>query len=298
MKDMSSALVRIQRGHAYHEQNGIGFFTLPSFTNTGLVNHGCSARTGGISKPPYDTLNLSFTRPDERRETVMENYRLFAKSAGIAWESMVMDSFEHGTTVLAVDASHAGAGYLVDPLPPCDGLITDDPRIALITGHADCLPLYLLDPVRRCIGLAHAGWKGTLGKIGLIMAQLMQRRYGAEPSRMLAGVGPGICVKCFEVGEDLGLRFQEGFPGVPCVLPGKPGKAQIDLPLAAAAQFIEAGIPPEHITLMDACTYEDPKRLYSHRRDQGQTGGMAAFMQLLPPADDAFLQTPADPTAV
>lgn len=298
MKDIATALLHIQRGHTYREQNGIGFFTLPAFTSTGLVNHGCTARTGGISKPPYDTLNLSFTRPDEKRETVMENYRLFAKSAGIAWESMVMDSFEHGTTVLAVDASHAGAGYLHDPLPPCDGLVTDDPRIALITGHADCLPLYLLDPERRCIGLAHAGWKGTLGKIGLKMAQLMQRRYGAEPERMLAGVGPGICAKCFEVDEDLGLRFQEGFPGIPCVLPGKTGKAHIDLPLAAAAQFVEAGILPKNISLMDACTHEDPERLYSHRRDQGQTGGMAAFLQLQPPVGNAFLEIPSKPLAI
>ncbi len=298
MNDIAAALLGIKRGHTYHEQDSIGFFTLPALTDTGLVNHGCTARTGGISRPPYDTLNLSFTRPDERRETVMENYRLFANAAGIAWDSMVMDSFEHGTTVLAVDASHAGSGYLREPLPPCDGLVTDDPRIALITGHADCLPLYLLDPVRGCIGLAHAGWKGTLGKIGLKMAQMMQQKYGADTKHILAGVGPGICAACFEVDEELGLRFQAGFSGVPCVLPGKPGKAHIDLPLAAAAQFMEAGIPPEHISLMDACTYEDPERLYSHRRDRGETGGMAAFLQLLPASDDAFLQTPTKTSAV
>ncbi len=298
MEPIATILQRIQRNHAYREQNGVGLFTLPAFTDTGLVRHGFSSRTGGISKPPYATLNLSFTRPDERYETVMENYRLFADAADIAWESMVMDSFEHGTTVLKIDASHAGMGYLRDPLPPCDGLITNDPRIALITGHADCLPFYLLDPINKCIGLAHAGWKGTLGKIGLIMARLMEAEYGAEPAHMLAGVGPGICAQCFEADEDLGKRFQEGFPGVPCVLPGKPGKAQIDLPLAAAAQFLEAGIRPENITLMDVCTYEDPERLYSHRRDQGHTGGMAAFLQLLPAATEAFLHISSHPVNV
>ncbi|HWR23265.1 MAG TPA: peptidoglycan editing factor PgeF [Feifaniaceae bacterium] len=298
MNDTAATLLHINRGHAYHEQNGIGFFTLPSFTRTGLVGHGCTARKGGVSRPPYDTLNLSFTRPEELRDTVLENYRLFAKAAGIPWGNMVMDSFEHGTTVLAVDRSHAGMGYLRPSLPPCDGLVTDDPRIALITGHADCLPLYLFDPARGCIGLAHAGWKGTLGKIGLVMARLMQQTYGANPEDMLAGVGPGICVKCFEVDEELGLRFQAGFPNIPCVLPGKPGKAQIDLPLAAAAQFLEAGIPPEHISLMDACTCEDPERLYSHRRDRGRTGGMAAFLRLNSNTDDAFLRMPPKASAV
>jgi YfiH family protein len=283
----------IQRGHAYHERNGIGFFTLPAFTDTGIVRHGCSTRTGGVSKGAYASLNLSFTRPDEPRENVMENYRLFARATGIAWDSMVMDTFEHGVTVLAVDRSDAGAGYLLPPLPFCDGLITDDPGIALITGHADCLPLYLLDPVRRCIGLAHAGWKGTLGKIGLVAAKMMTERYGADPAHMLAGVGPCICADCFEAGEDLGVLFSEAFPDVPCVSPGKPGKVQIDLGMAAAAQFMEAGIPPSQISLMDVCTFEE-ERLYSHRREKGDTGGMAAFLQLLPKEafveKDAFLQ--------
>ena len=289
----SAAWPLIQRGHGYHERNGIGFFTLPAFSDTGVVRHGCSTRTGGVSKGAYTSLNLSFTRPDEPRENVMENYRLFARAANIAWDSMVMDTFEHGVTVLAVDRANAGAGYLFPPLTFCDGLVTDDPRIALITGHADCLPLYLLDPVRRCVGLAHAGWKGTLGKIGLVAAKMMMERYGADPAHMLAGVGPCICLDCFEAGEDLGTLFSEAFPGVPCVSPGRTGKVQIDLAMAAAAQFMEAGIPPSQITLMDVCTFEE-ERLYSHRREKGNTGGMAAFLQLLPKEyageHDAFLQ--------
>lgn len=251
--DFTQALSRIRRGYDYHETNGIGFFTLPAFTQSGMINHGFSSRSGGVSKGPYASLNLSFTRPEERRENVMENYRMFAQAAGIGWESMVMDSFEHGVTVLPVDEKDAGAGYLRPSLPYCDGLITNDPRITLITGHADCLPLYLLDPVHRCIGLVHAGWKGTLGKIGLVAVRLMQERYHAEPARMFAGVGPCICQSCFEVDADLGDRFAQAYPGVPCVAPGKPGKAHIDLAIAAAAQFVEAGILPENITLMDVC---------------------------------------------
>jgi len=286
-----SALSDIRREHAYHEKDGIGFFTLPAFAKTNLVNHGCTARIGGVSPAPYDSLNLSFTRPRERRENVMENYRLFAAAAGIGWERMVMDSFEHGVTVRAVDSQSAGAGYLFDPLPPCDGLVTDDPSVALVTGHADCLPLYLFDPVRASVGMAHAGWKGTLGKIGLVMARLMAERYGAEPGRMLAGVGPCICPKCFEVDAELGERFESAYPGVPCVRSGRPGKAQLDLALCAAAQFLEAGVPPQNITLMDVCTYESPGLLYSHRRDRGETGGMAAFIQLQEPVTDGFLRT-------
>ncbi len=297
LNNFSTAWSHIRRGHGYIEQNGIGFFTLPAFTEAGIVRHGCSTRAGGVSTGAYTSLNLSFTRPDEPRENVMENYRLFAQAAGISWDSMVMDTFEHGVTVLAVDHANAGAGYLLPSLPFCDGLITDDSDIALITGHADCLPLYLLDPVRRCIGLAHAGWKGTLGKIGLVAANMMKEHYGADPAHMMAGVGPCICADCFEAGEDLGNMFSEAFAGVPCVSPGKPGKVQIDLAMAATAQFMEAGIPPSQISLMDVCTYEE-ECLYSHRREKGNTGGMAAFLQLLPAGTikerNAFLQLPQE----
>lgn len=278
------AYAKMPRGYQYHEASGVGLFAFPAFSKTGLVNHGFTARKGGVSKGNLASLNLSFNREEDSRESVLENYRLFAARAGIHWESMVMDTFEHGTTVLKVGAAEHGAGYLRPSLPFCDGLITDRPGTALVTGHADCVPLYLLDPHNGCIGLAHAGWKGTLGKIGLLAVQKMIQLYGCDPRHMLAGIGPCICRDCFEVDESLAAKFEEAFPHVPLASPGRPGaegKAQLDLPMACAAQFLEAGIMPENISIMEACTFEDPARLYSHRRDHGNTGGMVAFLQLL-----------------
>ena len=94
-------------------------------------------------------------------------------------------------------------------------------------------------------------------------------------------MGPCICQKHFEVDEALGQRFAEAFPGVPLLKPGRPGHAHVDLPMAAAAQFMEAGVLPEHISISDVCTYCEPERLYSHRRDKGDTGGMAAYLRIL-----------------
>ncbi len=280
MTSFETAWQALCRDCAYEERNGVGLFSFPAFSQTGLVRHGLSSRTGGVSVGDYASLNLSFTRPDELRETVMENHRRFALAAGIPWESMVMDSFEHGVTVLRVDKRHAGMGYLRPSLPPCDGLVTDDPDITLITGHADCMPLYFVDPVRRLIGLAHAGWKGAFGRIGLSVVRAMVEHYGAKPEHIMAAVGPCICRSCFEVSQSLGEEFERAFPGIPCVSPGRPGHAHVDLPMVAAAQFLEAGIMPEHITLCGVCTYEEPEKLYSHRRDQGNTGGMAAYLGL------------------
>lgn len=148
-----------------------------------------------------------------------------------------------------------------------------------MTSHADCGAFFLYDPENRAVGMAHAGWKGTLLKIGLVMAEAMGRAYGTRPENLIAVAGPCICPKCFEVDEALGEEFARAFdPAVKRT--GRPGKAYVDLPLCAGLQFLQAGILPEHITLMDACTYEDPERFYSHRRDKGGTGSMAAYMQL------------------
>ena len=101
--EFSSLYHFIPRGYAYHDcGNDVGLYRLPSFLACAEIDHGFTAKTGGVSTGPFASLNLSFTRP-EQRENVMENYRIFSKAAGIPWESMVMDSYEHGTTILAVD---------------------------------------------------------------------------------------------------------------------------------------------------------------------------------------------------
>lgn len=274
------AYPKLNRGATFRYQSGVGLYTLPALSCLAGFDHGFTARSGGVSQGYYSSLNLSFTRP-EKRENVMENYRIFCGVAGIPFESMVMDNYEHGTTVLRVDRADAGKGYLFDPLPPCDGLVTNDPAITLITGHADCMAFYFVDPVKRAIGLAHAGWRGALGRIGANVVQLMQREYGTNPADILAGVGPSICPDCFEVGDNVAAEFASAFTDLPAVLPREGARSHVDLWMIAAAQFVEAGVLPEHVSLFDVCTMTTPQ-LYSHRRDRGNTGGMAAYLRILP----------------
>ena len=266
--------------HEYRETNGVGIYTIPAFSAYPGIDHGFSARTGGVSTGCFSSLNLSFTRP-EQRENVMENYRIFCEAAGIPWDSMVMDAYEHGTTVLCVNRFDRGKGYEYPPLPFCDGLVTDDPEITLITGHADCMAFYFYDPVKKGIGLCHAGWRGALDRIGAEVIKTMRIACESDPKDIVCGVGPSICPKCFEVGDDVAEAFETAFPQ--CDLRGvnDRGRATVDLWQVATAQFLECGALPEHIHLSGVCTFED-KRLYSHRRDRGQTGGMAAYLRLLP----------------
>ena len=283
MKDAQQFLQQykdIKRGASFRYVNGVGIYTLPALTRLAGVEHGFTAKSGGVSEGYFASLNLSFTRP-EKRENVMENYRIFCRAAEIPFDTMVMDSYEHGTTVLKVDRTDAGKGYLLDPLPACDGLVTNDPAVTLITGHADCMAFYFVDPVKRSIGLAHAGWRGALGRIGARVVERMASEYGSDPADIIAGVGPSICPDCFEVGDNVAQEFAQGFPDLPCVLPQENARPHVDLWMIACAQFVEAGVQPEHISLFDVCTVTTP-RLYSHRRDKGNTGGMAAYLRLLP----------------
>ena len=278
-----SAWEHIPRGFHYHENgNGTGSFTLPALDALPCVQNAFSARIGGVSAGDAQYLNLSMTREKyEPRAVTEENYRIFCAGESIAPDSMVMDHYEHGATVLCVDSGDCGKGWTRPPLPHCDGLVTNDPGVTLVTGHADCMAFYFVDPVQRAIGLAHAGWRGALARIGAETVRMMAQSFHCNPADIVAGVGPSLCAAHFEVDEELGDTFERAFPYTRCKSAGRPGKAHVDLWQVEICQLLEAGVTPEHLSLSGVCTYEEP-RLYSYRRDKEQTGGMAAFLRLIP----------------
>lgn len=284
MKMQQQQAALIKHGFIYKRTNkGTGLYCAEALDKAGGVSHGFSTREGGITvDPPKASLNLSWTRCGSPEE-VIANFKIFAEGAGIDYDDMAVVNHEHGANVLRIAHEHRGRGFYKEPLPPCDGIITDDPTVTLVTSHADCGAYFFYDPVHRAIGMAHAGWKGTLLRIGAEMARRMAEEFDTDPSDIIAATGPCICRDCFEVDADLGEKFQSefGYPGIS--RPGRQGKAYVDLELAAAVQFVEAGIRPESITLMNACTYENRQHFFSHRRDKGITGSMAAYIKLIQP---------------
>lgn len=268
-----------KEGYDYNVRNGVGLFTARSLSEYPSLVHGFTARTGGVSEPPYDTLNLGWGR-DEPKNNIRINYQRLCDAYGLEYESMVLVNYEHGTNVVHAALSDKQRGLGREPFAHCDALVANQNGITLVTSHADCMPIYLYDPILGAIGLAHAGWKGTLGRIGQKTAEKMIKDFGSDPKNMIAVIGPCICVNCFEVDESLGSRFAKEFTEIDLCRKSKPGKMQLDLELAAASQLIDAGITEENITLMHACTYELKDNLFSHRRDNGKTGAMAAFIAL------------------
>ena len=259
------------------------FLSFRLLEDTKTVKHGFSTRLGGVSEGYYASLNLSFTRGDEER-CVRENFRRIAGAIGVSCEDMVLSRQTHTTNVRKVTEADRGSGILYPAsYTDVDGLITDIPGICLVTSFADCVPLYFVDPVRKAIGLTHSGWRGTVGKIGKITVEKMQKEFGSDPKDIVAAVGPSICQDCYEVSEDVIERIRQNFePSLwEKFFYRKPnGHYQLDLWKMNEEIFLEAGLLPEHIAVTNACTHCNPKVFYSHRAMGEQRGNPCAFLAL------------------
>jgi polyphenol oxidase len=179
----------------------------------------------------------------------------FASALGIDAGRLTVMGAVHGASVARVDAPAVVDGV--------DALVTDVPGVALFATFADCYPIVLWDPERRCVALVHAGWRGTAAGVGPAAARAMRDEYGTEPSGITAGIGPGICGRCYEVGDEVASQFDPRFVRA---APG--GRLLLDLAAANRAQLEEAGVA--HIHVLNLCTKES-SFLPSHRRSPDGT---------------------------
>lgn len=272
----------IPRDQYYAESEGVGIIRSRRLEDEPGVTHGFTTRIGGVSKPPFDTLNLGTSR-DEPMSNILENYRLLAAAYGLEYGELALVRHEHGDVILRIDRSHGGRGVALEPLDFSDGFVTNDPGVTLMTCHADCSAFFVYDPRTRSIGLAHAGWKGMFKRIGQKLCKRLADEFGADPRDMIAVIGPCICEKCFEVERELAESFAVEFdcPDIFSVRAEKPDKGYVSLRAAAVIQLLDAGVPKENISIMDLCTVEEKKLFYSYRRDGKGTGSMAAFLKLI-----------------
>lgn len=266
-----------------NQQDGVTFLSFPLLEKTGVVVCGFSTRLGGVSRGCCESMNLSFTRGDDP-EAVMENYRRIGHALGISPEQIVCSDQTHTVNVRKVGRDDCGNG-ITKPKSyrDVDGLITDETQVALATFYADCVPLYLVDPEKKAIGLAHSGWRGTVGKIGKATVEAMRREYGCRPEAIRTVIGPSICQECYEVSEDVAEAFKKAYdPGLwdRLMTRREDGKYQLNLWEACRENFLEAGILPEHISMPEICTCCNPGFLFSHRASKGKRGNLAAFLML------------------
>lgn len=252
------------------------------------VTHCFTTRTGGVSQGGQSSLNLSFSR-EKSADNVRENYRRVAEELGVDYTKMTRVPQKHTDHVLIVTDEHTGIGISKAFPEGCadygyDAMITNVPGIVLCTSHADCVPVFLYDKVRNVVGAVHSGWRGTAKKISLNAVNSMIHEYGSSPEHIKAVIGPSIGIDKFECDKDVfdvfSEKFERDFAEFSSKYIYKKGaKFHISVSGFVYQTLIEAGIVENNIYKDTRCTFENESMFFSHRRDKGDTGVMAAVIK-------------------
>ncbi|SHG48954.1 conserved hypothetical protein [Thermosyntropha lipolytica DSM 11003] len=262
----------------WHNKQDIAYITVPSWQERG-VNMLFSSRKGGVSLGPFSSLNLGLHVGDEK-DRVEENRRRVLALLGTSPDQAVCCEQVHGNEVALVGREHRGRGVFdyATAIAGCDAMVTAEPDLYLITFYADCISLYFYDPVRKAIGLAHSGWKGTISGIAAETIRKMQEAFKSSPSHLEVFIGPGIGKCCFEISPDLAVRVERELGHLGDLLEERDNAFYWDLKETNRRLLIESGIKPENIIVCDLCTACCSEYFFSYRRDKGLTGRMAAVI--------------------
>jgi YfiH family protein len=234
--------------------------------------HGFPTRAGGVSAPPFDTLNLGGKWGDAP-QAVAENRRRLERAAGAP---LFVVSQVHGAAIARVRAGDVPADLAA---VRADGVCSDRDDVAVGVFVADCIPALVADPRTGAFAAVHAGWRGTLAGVLPAAVRGLAEHFGARPADLRVALGPAIGPCCFEVGPEVVAAFDAVFPDGGVVVDGPPGgKPRIDLKRANALFLERAGVPPEAIDAGPACTSCDRARFYSFRRDKSSTGQHLGFI--------------------
>lgn len=263
-----------------NSQIWVGRFS--SFEKAGTIIHCFTARFGGVSAAPYDSLNLAMHVGD-RVADVFQNRKRLAAAIGADVERICTAEQVHGETIYRVRAGDAGRGVhsYAEAIPETDALITNERNLPLMMCFADCVPIIFYDPLNLAIGVAHGGWKGTVKHIAQKTLLKMGEEFGTQPEKCLAAIGPSIGPCCFSVGEDVADEFRKAFSGYSeTVIAEYDDGVHVDLWKANRLQLIAEGMKPENIEMADVCTSCNSGMFYSYRADNGDTGRLAAMIAL------------------
>lgn len=242
------------------------------------IAHAFSTRLGGVSPPPFDSMNLgnpSGCAMQDQTDRIAANYHRLMLAAGCANLPRFYLHQIHGNQIAVVDEldfSNSSKG---------DALVTARAGRVLSVRVADCCPVLLASPDGRTVAAIHAGWRGAVGGVIQSAVSKLVEITGIDPRTLLAAVGPCIGFDAFEVGPEVLAEFQSVFGADAPIRRdhlSADGKGHVDLARACKLQLIQAGLSSDQIDTTDRCTFRDADEFFSHRRDHGVTGRMAALI--------------------
>jgi len=239
------------------------------------IGHFISTRTGGFSSPPYDSLNLGFHVGDDPK-TVLKNRGRLATTIGIPLNQLTIARQIHSGNVKIISEELRGKGCAdrKEAINATDAMVTDVADICLTILVADCVPMLFFDPSRRVIGVAHAGWQGTLRFIAFNTVRAMERVFGSLPKDIIVGIGPSVGPCCYEVGPEVISQVENILHSKKdyIVNESKDGKGYLDLWKANLEHLLHAGIQRRNVEMARTCTCHNPDLFFSYRHQRGNTG--------------------------
>lgn len=253
-------------------KNGTVFYVsglLQAFPN---VIHAVTTRHGGVSPAPFDSMNLS-AHVGDNALNVRENLARLHDALDLPGNRTVDASQAQADRVAIIGENEYGTR-----IKGVDSLITNRRGIPLMLRFADCVPILMYDPTNNVIGIAHAGWRGTVGKVVTNTVATMQQAYGTKAQDLIAYIGPSIGPCCYQIGADVRERVEQAFPRMHEQLLHANGKLHLNLWEANGVQLRALGV--EQIEIAAVCTADHTDDFYSWRRENAQTGRFGAIIAL------------------
>ena len=263
--------------------NGIKLFHFDNLTKFAGIFHFITTREGGYSLTPYDTMNLAVTVGDDP-EAVRRNRTLLASLLGISTSDFALCKQVHGNNIIEANRNNidSNSQNRFNVLSEADAMITITPGICIMILIADCVPILLYDPIKKAIGITHAGWRGTVKRIAEKTVEKLVDKYNCNPEDIMAGIGPSIGPCCYEVGPDVIEEFERTDDDTNDIITdGKEdGKGHLNLWLANKKQLLRAAINENNIVTADLCTCCHSDMFFSYRCHGRKSGRFAAGIMI------------------
>jgi YfiH family protein len=253
-------------------KDGIRYFQFETLGDG--ITQAIFTRKGGVSPAPWAELNLGGTVGDDPKR-VLKNRHIALMTLGCDPGSIYDVWQVHGVNVAIANSPRPQEM----PHLHADIILTNTPGITLLMRFADCVPVLLHDPIQKVVGIAHAGWLGTVRGVARIAVDAMVTNFGSKPGKILAAIGPSIGPDHYQVGPDVVAQVRQAFKSdSSSLLSGKNGALYFDLWAANRLSLEQAGV--EQIEVANLCTACNTKDWYSHRAEHGLTGRFGAIISL------------------
>jgi YfiH family protein len=258
----------------FHQPDHVRYYSFDIFEGE-EITHAVFTRVGGVSTKQWSSLNVGLTVGDDPNH-VAENRRLSFLAADRPLNTLSDSWLFHGKDVFIYDSPRPS--YQRYP-PKADIILTDKPGVTLFMRYADCVPILLYDPVKKAVGLAHAGWQGTVKKVGAVAVEVMHKKYGSDPADILGAIGPSIGPDRYEIrGETIEIVKSAFGDEASEVLPRYKHAVHFDLWKSNRMILEKAGL--QKIEVAAICTAENLHDWFSHRGSKGNTGRFGVLLGL------------------